>query len=89
MNTKTITKRIYDRTDLQLAVCEQLMGLSIEELADQYSQFTGAKLEVVDADAEMVGGDTIEIADKESFRLWFGFLDSVLVDRVEQMGTGE
>lgn len=91
MKTKNAIKQVYDRTDLQLAVCEQLVTMPIEDLVAYYNKLTGAELEVVDKADESVCGDSLTIseAEAEDFRTWLSFLNSVLPERVTRWGDQE
>ncbi len=89
MNYTKPSKKVYDRTDLQLAVCEQLVAMPTDELVQKYNDWTGAELTV--DDEESVSGDSLTIseAEAEDFRTWLSFLSKVLPERVARWGDRE
>ena len=76
---------MLDRTDLQLMLCEQIMGMPTDELMNLVTKFTGYDLEEYDEEQDIVVGEleALAIDHPPSLKTWLGFMLYALGERID------
>ncbi len=90
MNTD-LENEMFDRTDLQLMLCEQIKELSTDELAALYTRLTGQDLTLYSEEKEIVIGavEALAIDDEPALGEWLGFMKYALGERLARQGPVE
>lgn len=80
---------MIDRTDLQLMITEQIMGMGADGLMELFSQLTGHDPEMYDETTDTIIGsvETIDIEDSQGLKKWLGFLLYALGERFGSVAT--
>ncbi|WP_166820092.1 hypothetical protein [Thalassoroseus pseudoceratinae] len=74
------------RNDIQLAICEQIMMMDIDGLADLCNSLTGSQLCNPNPKNETVEGE-VWLDDYASFKPWLSFLHYTLPERFASDGN--